>query len=257
MGKGIPTVQVLQDFSMEAAGFLLVIVMGCVVMLISLALDFLWAQLIPFKIFYYLLRAPGVVVHECAHLLGCLLTGAKIQKVVLFSKGGGSVTYSPPVIPVIGNVVISTAPIFVIPLVLTGCTWIFSTWAGCSFPALPLSPDSADAVLALGAGILGTFTRNLVVRFNAWFLLYLYLTLSLILSAAPSLQDIRNAAAGICILALAGALIFWSRIPWAGEILAEITRIIGMGFALGLGFGLTALVLSSPLIIWYLHRHAA
>jgi hypothetical protein len=94
-----------------------------------------------------------------------------------------------------------------------------------------------------------------VVQFNPWFLLYLYLVLSLILSAAPSLQDMKNAALGSCILAIAGMLILWSRIPWAITILTEILRILGMGFVLGLGFGLIALVLSSPLLIVYLQRH--
>jgi len=241
---------------MESAGFLLVIVTGIVVILLSLALDFLWARCMPVRFFYYFLRAPGVVVHECTHILGCLLTGAKIRNVVLFSKEGGSVTHSPPVIPVIGDVVISTAPLFCIPLVLSLCTWLFSTYFGCSFPNLPLSIDSPDTVILMGGGILGIFTRNLVVQFNAWFLLYLYLVLSLILSVAPSMQDFRNAAIGICILAVSGLLVIWSQIPWAVSILSEIAGIIGMGFALGLGFGLIALVLSSPLIIICLYRNA-
>ena len=240
---------------MESAGFLLVITTGIVVIMISIALDFLWAHFLPARFFYYFLRAPGVVVHECAHILGCLLTGAKIRNVVLFSKKGGSVTYNPPAIPIIGNVVISTAPLFCIPLALTACTWFFSAYLGCLIPALPLSIDSTDAVLVLGGGILATFTQNLVVRFNAWFLLYLYLVLSLILSAAPSMQDMKNAAIGICIIAFTGVLILWSQIPWAVTDLTWITRTIGMGFALGLGFGLIALVLSSPLIILYLYRH--
>lgn len=156
----------------------------------------------------------------------------------------------------IGDVVISTAPLFCIPLVLSLCTWLFSTYFGCSFPNLPLSIDSPDNVILMGGGILGIFTRNLVVQFNAWFLLYLYLVLSLILSAAPSMQDFRNAAIGIGILAVSGVLVIWSQIPWAVSILSEIAGIIGMGFALGLGFGLIALVLSSPLIIVCLYRTA-
>jgi hypothetical protein len=242
---------------MEYAGFLLVIATGIAVILISLALDFLWARSIPVRFFYYILRAPGVVVHESAHVLGCLLTGAKIRNVVLFSKEGGSVTYNPPVIPVIGNVVISTAPLFCIPLVLSLCTWFFSGYLGCLLPALPLSVDSIDAVVVMGGGILATFTQNLLVHFNVWFLLYLYLVLSLILSAAPSMQDVKNASIGICVLSLTGVLILWSQIPWAVSILTEITRIIGMGFALGLGFGLIALVLSSPLLILYIYRRTA
>ncbi len=159
-------------------------------------------------------------------------------------------------IPVAGNVVISTAPLFCIPLVLTGCTWLFSHYLGCFFPALPLAINSSDAVVVMGGGILATFTQNLVVQFNFWFLLYLYLVLSLILSVAPSNQDLKNAAAGYGILAITGMLILWSQVPCAVGILTEITRIIGMGFALGLGFGLIALVLSSPLSLVFLFRNA-
>lgn len=240
---------------MGYTGFLLVIATGFMVILISTALDFLWVQVLPVRTFYYLLRAPGVVIHECAHMIGCLLTGATIHNVVFFSKDGGSVTHSPPVIPVIGNVIISTAPLFCIPLVLSLCTWLFSHYLGCSFPTLPLTLDSTGTIIALSGGILGTFTQNLQVRFNPWFLLYLYLVLSLILSAAPSMQDTKNAATGCCILAITGILILWSRIPWAVTILTEITRILGMGFVLGLGFGLIALVLSSPLLLVCTCRH--
>jgi hypothetical protein len=240
---------------METAGFLLVIATGIGVILISLALDLLWALVIPVRFFYYILRAPGIVVHECAHMLGCLLTGAKIRSVVFFSREGGSVTYSPPVIPVIGDVVISTAPLFCIPLLLTICTWVFSTYLGCSIPLLPLAFNSNDTIVVLGGGILGTFTQNLVIQFNAWFLLYLYLVLSLVLSIAPSMQDFRNAGVGISILTIMGMFILWSQIPLAVSILTEITRIAGMGFALGLGYGLIALALSSPLLVVHLYRN--
>ena len=133
---------------------------------------------------------------------------------------------------------------------------MFSTYLGCSFPNLPLSIDSSDTMLLMGGGILDIFSRNLVIHFHAWFLVYLYLVLSLILSAAPSMQDMKNAAVGMCILAIMGMLILWSQVPLAVSVMTEITRITGMGFALGLGFGLIALVLSSPLILVYLYRHA-
>ncbi len=242
---------------MDISGFLLVIAMGIGVIFISLSLDYIWARVIPVRFFYYVVRAPGVVVHECAHMLGCLLTGAKIRHVVLFSREGGSVTHTPPVIPVIGDVVISTAPLFCIPLALSLCTEFFSEYLGCVIPALPLTFDSADSFVVLGEGILGTFSQNLVIQFNAWFLLYLYLVLSLILSAAPSMQDIRNAAIGISIMVITGLLILWSQCPWAVNALTEIMRIMAMGFGLGLGFGLIALVLSSPLILIFFFRRIA
>src|SRR5271157_874302 len=113
---------------MEALSFLIVIATGIAVMLISLILDHLWAQVLPMRFIYYIIRAPGVIVHECSHIIGCVVTGAAITNVVFFSKEGGSVTYMRPKIPVIGNVIISSAPLFCIPLALTGLTWCFSAY---------------------------------------------------------------------------------------------------------------------------------
>lgn len=240
---------------MQAEAFLLVIATGIIVMLISTVLDVLWARTMPFRIFYYFIRAPGVIIHECSHILGCLVTGASVKEVVFFSQEGGSVTHSPSKIPWLGEVVISTAPLFCIPLVLAGCTWIFSQYLGCALPPLPAGFESTDAVLGLGSGIMEMFTQNLVVRFNGWFLIYLYLTVSLVLSVAPSAQDIRNAGIGICIITLAGMVILWSGNPVAVNILEGITRLVGIGFALGLAFGIIALVISVPLMIWYVHKH--
>ena len=240
---------------MQAEAFLLVIGTGIAVMALSRVLDALWARAVTVQSVYYLIRAPGVVVHECSHILACLITGAKITDVVLFSKYGGSVTYSRPVVPVLGNVIISAAPLFCIPLVLAGCTWVFATWLGCVFPAIPLSSGSAAAFTGMVGVVAGMFWQNLVVRFNLWFLLYLFITLSLVLSAAPSNRDLRNAAVGLIILTAAGVIIFWSGVPWAVAILWQITSIVGSGFTLGLVFALFALVLSLPLVVVYAHRH--
>jgi hypothetical protein len=235
--------------------FLLVVFMGILAILISRALDVIWARVIPIRIFYYAIRAPGVIVHECSHILGCIVTGAKVKNVVFFSEEGGSVTYSSPKIPYLGDVVISTAPLLCIPLVLAGCTWVFSQYLGCVFPPLPMGVDSTDALFGLCTVILSMFTWNLIVRFNPWFLLYLYLTLTLVLSLAPSTQDIKNAAIGIGIITFVGILILWSSLPLAVTILEGITRLIGIGFAFGLMFGIIALVISSPLMVWYVHKH--
>jgi len=235
-----------------AAPFLMVILTGICLIGISLALDLLWARVIPLRSFYYGIRAPGVIVHECSHIFGCLLTGAKVKKVVFFSEKGGSVTYTSSKIPYLGDVVISTAPLLCIPLVLAGCTWAFSQYLGCVFPPLLMGIDSMDALFGLLIGIVGMFTRNLIVRFNPWFLLYLYLTLTLVLSLAPSTQDMKNAAVGVGILTLVGILILWSSLPLAVTLLEGITRLVGIGFAFGLMSVLIALVISSPFIVWYI-----
>ena len=236
---------------MEALSFFIVIATGIAVILISIMLDHLWAMVLPVRTFYYLVRAPGVVVHECSHILGCVLTGAKITNVVFFSEGGGSVTYTRPKIPLLGDVIISSAPLFCIPLVLTGLTWVFAAYLGCTFPPFPDTIDSAGAVHILAADVADLFSQNLITAFHPWFLLYLYLTLSLVLSVAPSTQDMKNAAVGIVLIALFGLLVFVSGVPWAVGILWQVASVIGRGFALGLAFGLVALVISLPPLVWY------
>jgi hypothetical protein len=239
----------------HAAPFLMVVLIGIGVIIISLALDVLWARVIPLRPFYYMIRAPGVVVHECSHILGCLITGATVKKVVFFSEKGGSVTYTSSKIPYLGDVVISTAPLLCIPLVLAGCTWVFSQYLGCVFPPLPMGVTSTDALFGLCIGIVGMFTQNLIVRFNPCFLVYLYVTLTLVLSLAPSTQDMKNAAIGIGIITLVGILILWSSLPLAVTLLEGITRLVGIGFAFGLMSGIIALVISSPLMVWYVYKH--
>jgi hypothetical protein len=237
-----------------AVPFLTVIFMGIMVILISRILDILWAQVLPTRFLYSLLRAPGVIFHELSHVLGCIISGAKVKKVVYFSSKGGSVTYSSPKIPYIGDLVINIAPLFCIPLLLAGCTWIFSEYLGCVFPPMPIGVNSLDALFGVVTGILGMFTSNLIIRFNPWFLFYLYLNLTLVLSVAPSSQDVKNAAIGIGIITLSGILILWSSNPLAGSILEGFVYLISVGFSLGLLFGIIALVISAPLAILYVHK---
>jgi hypothetical protein len=231
--------------------FLLVILAGILVIAISKALDHIWARVLPARWLYYVIALPGVVVHECAHVLGCLITGARVKKIVLFSRDGGSVTYQPPAVPVLGNIIISTAPLFLIPLVLAGLTWLFGTYAGCSLSLPALLPGSPATALALVTGSGLVLWQNLVVQFNGWFLLYLYLALSLVLSCAPSRQDIKNAAAGIVILTGAGLLVIWSSVDVLVALLSTLLQLIATGLALGLTFEILAILVSLPVLIAY------
>jgi hypothetical protein len=240
---------------MQTFSFLLISALGIAVIILSLILDYLWALVLPFRFLYYILRFPGVVIHECSHILGCLLTGADIRKVVLFSEAGGSVTYARPKIPLIGDVIISTAPVFCIPLMLTFCTWAFAQYLGCSFPMFPFPLTSATLAGIIVTGVFQMFDTNLVTRFNPWFIVYLYLTLSLILSVAPSLQDLKNAAIGITLMVICGILIFQSGFLPAINILDDLTYVIGTGFSLCIIPGLIAIILSLPTIIWYIFTY--
>jgi hypothetical protein len=235
---------------MQATGFLAVFLMGIAVIAISYLLDHVWAAALPLRILYSVIRAPGVIAHECAHILGCILTGAEIRHVVLYSREGGSVTYSSPRLPYIGDVIISMAPLFAIPLLLTFLTMFFATCLGCVFPVFPVSIQSPEALSMVGLGIVNALVTNLVTQFNGWFLLYLYLTTSLVLSTAPSAQDMKNAAIGFFLIFLAGIPIIWSGIPLLVEILIHFMVLLQTGFSLGLVYGIIALIISFPLILW-------
>ena len=240
---------------MDISGFLFIFITGIIVITISYALDRIWAAAIPVRAMYLFIRFPGIILHECSHIIGCLVTGARIRNIILFSENGGSVTYSRPRLPYIGDVIISTAPLFLLPLALSLITWFFGSCLGCIFPAFPATIESTEAVAGLVNAVFGTFSDNLVTRFNGWFLLYLYLTISLVLSVAPSTQDMKNAAAGMILLVIAGIVIVWSGIPPAVYILTELVRLLGYGFTLGIVYGLVALLVSLPLLFWYAYKH--
>jgi hypothetical protein len=236
---------------MESFGIITIFLVGATVVAISYVLDHVWAATIPSRTLYYILRAPGVILHECAHMAGCIITGARIRHVVFFSREGGSVTYTRPLIPYLGDVIISTAPLFVIPLILSLITLVFSAHLGCVFPTFPPTIASTDALLFLGGEIVTSFHTNLVAQFNGWFILYVYLTTSLVLSIAPSRQDMKNAAVGIFLLSLAVIMAIMSGIPVLTEIITEFLHLLEIGFTLGLVYGLIALLISSPLVLMY------
>jgi hypothetical protein len=231
--------------------FLAVIVTGIVVMALSRLLDHVWAHVLRVPWLYLAVSAPGIIVHECAHILGCIVTGAHITKIVLISKEGGMVSYTKPKVPVIGNVIISTAPLFCLPLVLAGLSWIFATYAGCRFSSGLLSFGSVSSLVLLFSAIGQTLYDNLVASFNIWFLLYLYLVISLVLSVAPSLQDLKNAVAGLFVLILAGFLILFSGIPVLTSAFLELIGLLGTELAIGLAFECVALVVTLPFLLFY------
>jgi len=236
---------------MEISALVTILLTGAAVITISMALDHILSAVIPLRSMYYVLRAPGVVVHECAHILGCFLTGAQVRHVVFFSYERGSVMYTRPALPFLGDVIIGTAPLFGIPLFLSLLALVFSTYLGCIFPVFPTTLQSVDAFVALGGEIISTLQVNLLIHFNGWFLLYLYLTISLVLSTAPSSQDMKNAAIGILLLLIAGILVIWSGFSQLVYLLDGGMFLLGIGCTLSLVYGSIALIISSPLILWY------
>ena len=231
--------------------FVTVIVTGLAIMGISRLLDHIWAHALRYPLLYLFISAPGVILHECAHVAGCVITGADIKKVVLISKDGGMVSYSPPKIPLLGNVIIGTAPLFFLPLVLAALTWLFGTYAHCSFSSVIPSLDSVASLISLVTAIGAMLYENLIVAFNPWFILYLYLVTSLTLSFSPSMQDLNNALAGLVILIIAGLCLIIINIPAVTGAFLLLLGLLATGLALGLAFGLVALLVSLPALFFY------
>lgn len=236
---------------MEITGYLGFLFLAVTVVVISGLFDRLYAAILPARFLYYVLRMPGVVLHELAHVAGCLCTGAKIKNVVLFSKEGGSVTYANPKIPVLGTVIISTTPLLLLPLVLSLLTWIFSVYLGCDLIiTLPGFLDG-DVAYGIGATVLTLFYANLIATFNGWFLLYLYFCTTIILSLAPSRQDFSNAAAGIILIAVSGLLVILSGYAPAISVLSQVLDLMAYPFLLGLVFEIITGVIAVPLVVLY------
>lgn len=128
---------------------------------------------------------PGIVVHEFSHALICFLTGAKVTKISLFDKEGGSVRHQPSRLPVVGPLLISFAPfIFGTALII-----LFAHWLGLKNADISaLQPDVSSVLV---------FLKSLFHQFNFHSLsnwIILYLTLSVVVTMTPSRQDILNVA---------------------------------------------------------------
>jgi TM2 domain-containing membrane protein YozV len=65
----------------------------------------------------------------------------------------------------------------------------------------------------------------------------------------------KNAAVGSILLILGGMLVAGSGIPLAVFVLDALICLIGYGFTLGLVYGLVALAVSVPLLVWYAYTH--
>ena len=240
---------------MDNSVFFTFIFLAVIVILISVGLDRLYAQVVPFRSLYYAIRLPGVVLHEIAHMIGCLVTGAEIRKVVYFSQEGGFVTYSEPRIPILGTVIISTAPLFFLPLILAGLTWIFGTYFGCSVPpVVPLTGDLVAGSEDMFRNVIKIFSSNLVIHLNGWFFLYLFLCGSIVLSLAPSGQDFRNAAIGIGSLLVICLLMINYGFEPGIALISLITSPMITAFSTGLLFEMIAFIVALPFILVFILR---
>jgi len=229
--------------------FIIVIVTGLAVVILSIFLARMWGKVTKSQNIFLLISGPGIIIHECAHVMGCIITGARIKKIVLLSKEGGMVVHTEPALPLFGTVIISIAPLILLPLTLVFLTWFFGTYAGCSFPPFETSPGLSNYPVSLFSFAGEILFTNIIAKFNAWFFLYIYFVVSLALSFAPSGRDLRNAAFGLILLI---GLVFVCVAVDIAVVNSAFLIILGFmqtAFSLAAGFEIVALCVSLPLYL--------
>ena len=155
----------------------------------------------PGRLAFFLFVFPGVVLHECAHYLACVLTGTKVFRFAAFSPRRstdgrlvlGYVRHERRAFPIAA--IIGLAPILLNPLGILLVTALLT----------PLTlPEVADPPLAvLEVGSVGEFLRNSPSLAALW----AYLSLSLALGSVPSREDLSSLSAVLVVFAV-GVLLF-------------------------------------------------
>ena len=156
---------------------------------------------------FRLMIFPGVLVHELSHYAMCKLTGAKVVELKLFEKQqvkghtvyGGYVTHGPSKLPLLGDPLISFAPVFGCLGVMAVLTWAADDPLGfrngpsetVELKVAPLS--NLTSILSGITYVIGRLPEQVVDHAGEWtFWGYLYLTISLAIALAPSKQDFAN-----------------------------------------------------------------
>ncbi len=136
---------------------------------------------------FYLLVFPGVVLHECAHFLACLLTGTRVARFAPFSPARsndgrlvlGYVRHQRRAFPV--GAIIGLAPVLLNPLGLLLVTALLTP--------MTLQEVANPSVEVIVEGILASrFLTDTPLLAAIW----AYLSLSLALGSVPSREDLSS-----------------------------------------------------------------
>jgi hypothetical protein len=136
---------------------------------------------------FYLLVFPGVVLHECAHFLACLLTGTRVVRFAPFSPGRsndgrlvlGYVRHERRAFPV--GAVIGLAPVLLNPLGLLLVTALLTP--------ITLREVANPSVAVVVDGI---FASRFLTDTPLLAAIWAYLSLSLALGSVPSREDLSS-----------------------------------------------------------------
>jgi len=129
----------------------------------------------------YLLYYFGAFVHESSHALLCLATGARVNE-YKFVTSQPHVTYSNPKIPIIGNFLISVAPI------IGGLTFLF--FVNKYFLIGQFVMPSFSNWKFFLADFWKFFAQINITEWKDWVIIFLFLNMGAMIG--PSWQDLKN-----------------------------------------------------------------
>ncbi len=187
--------------------------------------------------YYRFFVAPGVLVHELSHALGCMATGAQIIEINFWKKTGGHVRHYEPQVPIIGETVIALAPI--------GGTFLFLA----IFTRL-MVPSLAELLGTESMLDLNSLSKIGWSKWQTW--TYLYLVTSLLATIAPSQTDLRYAIASL--LAIGSVFVLLSFLPFVPPLLLGWFKTIKPFALFTLLLLLLGIVISFVLAIPYRNR---
>jgi hypothetical protein len=199
-----------------------------VIFLASYWINWLLARGILYRV-YRLFVAPGVVVHELSHAVGCIITGSKITEINFWKADGGHVKHlvaHDPVRRLISDPIIALSP-------------IFGTFLIIGFLTLELSPELLTYLKHNDYGALAV--EFPWTSWQAW--LYFYLVTSLMATVAPSKTDMKYALASLVVLLIFLGLVALNdegqvALEFLVELLTPYARLslvlLGLGLAIAL-----------------------
>lgn len=160
------------------------------------------------RFLYYI----GALVHEISHAILCVLTGAKIEEFTIFSDQP-HVTHRKSRLPLLGELLISSAPIFggLFFLFLVN-HYLLGNHFAASLPQFSSWHDWRSII----ASPLGLLMQINLLQWQSWVMILLFFNVGAMIG--PSLQDLKNAWPMVAIL-------FFVPLSW-------ITHpLIGIGFS--------------------------
>jgi len=188
-GIKVPAMPDVTGFNIKSNELLLIVL---AILILAFLIDLLLVNSI-FGRSYRLFVGLGVIVHEFSHALLCILMGAKITKIALFDKQGGSVEHTKPLVPIIGQVLISLAPFYLGAIAI----YFLSLWIGLKQVDLGSISLTFDGAINFFKSLIGTINFS---DYKNW--LIVYFVLSIAVTMTPSKQDIKNVAFSLIFIGL-------------------------------------------------------